>query len=127
MGNAMRGLRWRAALMVVAAAMVAMWVFAAGGSARIIQIDYSWTGGEIEGAEVMIDGEVVGRLELYHGQRVNGFEVDKGEHVVSVRSERCNGRPERIDTSNGRIFLYMADLKEGFVGGVFRCTITLNN
>ena len=76
---------------------------------------------------VMIDGEVVGTLELLHGQPVNGFRVEKGEHVVSVRSEDCAGRPERVDTSDGRLFLLMADLKEGFVGGQFRCTITLNN
>ena len=127
LGNAMRGLRWRAALMVVGAALVVMWILATGGADRIIQIDYSWTGDQIEGAEVVIDGEVVGTLERLHGQPVNGFRVDKGEHVVSVRNEDCNGRPERVDTSDGRLFLFMADLKEGFVGGHFRCTITLNN
>jgi hypothetical protein len=123
----MRGLRWRAASMILAAALVLMWIFASGGADRIIQIDYSWTGDQIEGAQVMIDGEVVGTLELLHGKPVNGFRVEKGEHVVSVRSEDCAGRPERVDTSDGRIFLLMADLKEGFVGGQFRCTITLNN
>jgi hypothetical protein len=69
----------------------------------------------------------VGTLELLHGKPVNGFRVEKGEHVVSVRSEDCNGRPERVDTRDGRLFLLMADLKEGFVDGRFRCTITLNN
>jgi hypothetical protein len=113
--------------MIVGTALVLMWIFASGGADRIIQIDYSWTGGQIEGAEVMIDGEVVGTLELLHGQPVNGFRVEKGKHVVSVRTEDCAGRPERVDTSNGRLFLLMADLKEGFVGGRFRCTITLNN
>lgn len=129
MANVWRGLRWRAAWAIVTFLFVGGWWLASGGPSYLLQVDYSWTGGVIEGAEVVLDGEVIGMLERVSGnQPVTGFYVEKGEHVVSVRNEECNGRPERFTAdSKSRRILFMADLQEGFVDGSFRCTIRLRN
>lgn len=126
MHNAIRGLRWRVAWAVVVLAVFGMWWYASGGPSYILQIDYSWTGDMIEGAEVLVDGVPVGVLERRSGQPVTGFRLEAGEHGVSVRTEDCAGRPETVtlDWQNRRV-LFMADLREGFDGGVFRCTIVL--
>lgn len=128
MGNAMRSLRWRAALMIVAAGLVVAWVLASGGASYIIQVDYSWTGGMLEGADVVIDGEVVGTLEPIGRQHVTGFRVARGEHVLSVRSEDCRGRPERVESGpRTRRILFMADVQEGLSADGYSCVVTLHN
>jgi hypothetical protein len=124
--GAMRGLRWRVAWALVALAVVGMWWYASGGAGYILQVDYSWTGDMLEGADVIIDGEVAGVLERRSGQYVTGFRVDAGEHQVSVRTGECAGRPEAVtmDGRNRRV-VFMADLREGVQNGAFRCTVVL--
>ncbi len=129
MANAWRGLRWRAAWAVVTFLFIGAWWYASGGPSYILQIDYSWTGDMIRGADVILDGEVIGTLEPVTGnQPVTGFKIEKGEHTVTVRHEDCTGRPETFTAgSGGRRILFMADIDERFEGGVFRCTIRLRN
>jgi hypothetical protein len=126
MPGAMRGLRWRLAFAVVGLALVGMWWMASGGPSHILQIDHSWAGGMLIGAEVVLDGEVIGTLERRSGQMVTGFRVERGEHEVLVRSEQCEGRPESFvaDLSHRRV-VFMAEVQEGFSGSRFRCLIAL--
>jgi hypothetical protein len=103
-----------------------MWWYASGGPGYILQIDYSWTGDVLEGADVIIDGELAGALERRSGQYVTGFRVTAGEHRVSVRTAKCAGRSEALTMNpRNRRVLVLADLAEGFEGGLFRCTVVL--
>jgi hypothetical protein len=115
--SSLRPLRWRAASVLVGAALVMAWVWMAGGTTHIIQIDYRWGGPFLEGAQVEIDGQPAGTLQRYgQGNYVTGFEVEPGEHMVRVLREGCEGMPKtvRIGGEDGRRATFMADVEEGY-------------
>jgi len=88
-----------------------------GSTRHLIQIDYSWARDMLDSAEVEIDGEVVGILQRYgRSNFVTGFEVDAGEHVVSVSVDGCPGVPDtaRLGGSYGRRVTFMADVDDGY-------------
>jgi hypothetical protein len=117
MTSALRPLRWRVAGALVGAGLVIAWVVMAGGTTHIIQIDYRWGGSFLEGAQVEIDGVVVGTLQPYgRSNPVTGFEVESGDHVVRVLREGCEGTPKtvRLGGQDGRLATFMADVEEGY-------------
>jgi hypothetical protein len=110
--------------MVAGAAFVLLWLyFLSGGGAYVIQVDYTWGGESLDSAEVVVDDSVVGIL-LPHagGQRIIGFEVEPGDHVVLVRTERCEGIEREVSLSAGesRRAVLMADIDDGY-----RCRVRL--
>ena len=71
----------------------------------------------------MINRDTVGVLHQYSpGQRVTGFQVEPGEHVVSVEVEGCEGRPDTVSLGprETRFVLLMADVDDGY-----RCRVLL--
>ena len=121
--QSLRSLRWRAAIMILAALLVVAWIFMSGRGGYLIQIDYAWGGEFLDSAAVMIDGDTVGILhQVSPGQRVTGFEVEPGEHVVSVQREGCEGRPDTVSLGprETRFVLLMADVDDGY-----RCRVVL--
>ncbi len=124
MAHGLRLLRWRAALVLAAAATVALWFFLGrDGTGYLVQIDYTWAGEYLDSAQVVIDGEVAGVLQPYgRRQRVTGFPVEPGEHQVLVRTDRCEGEPRTVTLSPAetRFVLLMADIEDGY-----RCRILL--
>ena len=117
MAHGLRLLRWRGAIGVVGNGLVFAWVWMSGGTTHLIQIDYSWAQEMLEGAEVEIDGEVVGVLQRYgRSSYVTGFEVEPGEHVVRISVDGCVGKPDtaRLGGSHGRRVTFMADVDDGF-------------
>lgn len=110
--------------MIAGAVFVLLWLYhSSGGGAYIIQIDYTWGGEFLDSAEVVIDDSVVGTL-LPHGggQRVAGFEVEPGDHIVLVRGRGCEGIEREVSLPPGesRRAVLMADIDEGY-----RCRIRL--
>jgi hypothetical protein len=105
--------RWRAYLALPAVVVIALWWLITGGPGYVIKIDYQWVAGEAHGAEVVIDGVVVGELE-YRPQRINerGFKVTKGEHIVELRTENCRAQPETILVETSRLIPIFADIAE---------------
>ena len=83
-----------------------------------VQIDYSWTGGMLEGAEVIIDDQVAGTLQMYAEQiYVTGFKVEAGTHTVRVVHEDCPGGREyevTVGRAEGRLAILMADIVEEY-------------
>ncbi|MDH5196328.1 MAG: hypothetical protein OEY20_03635, partial [Gemmatimonadota bacterium] len=53
------------------------------------------------GAEVVIDGEVVGRLERSGTRTVSGFPVEEGDHTAELRVPGCTSEPARFTSGFG--------------------------
>ena len=114
---ATRILRWRAAVAVAGAVVVGLWWIYTGGPGYVIQVDYQWVGGLADGAEVVIDGVVVDTLAWDpRGRPVRGYEVEKGEHVVELRSPRCDSRPDSVTAGPSRLVQVFADFEERYSG-----------
>lgn len=117
MADGLRSLRWRGAIGFVGLGLVLAWLWMSGGTRHLIQIDYSWARETLDSAEVRIDGEVVGVLQPYgRSNFVTGFEVDPGEHVVTISIDGCPGVPDtaRLGGSYGRRVTFMADVDDGY-------------
>ncbi len=112
----MRSLRWRAAITIVGATVALGYFWASGRAGYVMQIDYSWGGEFLDGAEVFIDGEVAGTLELYsRDTRSTGFTVEAGTHTVRVVHQHCPGGREydvTVGRTEGRLAILMADVEE---------------
>jgi hypothetical protein len=98
------------------------------GGEMIIQLDYSMYPEVFEGAEVEIDGNVVGELRR-HGQITrSGFEVGKGSHTVRVLHPEFRCEPARIAMEMpGQKARFMLDLEERYdrQDGSSRTTISI--
>lgn len=125
MPGAMRGMRWRVAAGLVGVLMVLMWQFS-GINTPVLQVEWGAIP-ELAGAEVVVDGEVVGTLELLRRRTRNGFKVDKGPHQVLLRWDRCPGIPDTITAVSGRPILLMADIEDRMVGSEVRCMVVLRH
>lgn len=112
----LRGLRWYAALGVAGVILFVIWMLAGGAPGYVIQIDYAFTGGVMDGADVVVDDVVVGKLEPLHGRPVRGFEVGKGTHVVTLRGGPCETRPDTVTLGPVRTAVLIADVEERFSG-----------
>ena len=77
----------------------------------------------MDSAEVVVDDSVVGILVPQPGgQRVAGFEVEPGDHLVLVRTEGCEGIEREVSLLQGesRRAVLMADIDDGY-----RCRVRL--
>ena len=108
----LRGLRWYAALSIALVIVSILWIVLGGGPSHVIQIDFAWTGDLMVGADVVIDGATVGKLEPVGGRPIRGFEVEKGTHVVTLEGGPCETRPETVTVGPPRTAVLMADLEE---------------
>jgi hypothetical protein len=113
-----RLLRWRAAVTIVGAVVVLGYLWASGRSGYTVPIDYSWTGGMLEGAEVIIDDEVAGTLQMYsNAVYATGFKVEAGRHTVCVVHQDCPGGRDyevTVGRAEGRLAILMADMVEEY-------------
>lgn len=94
-------------------ALMGLWFMAAGGQKSIIQINYAMYPEVLEGAEVVIDDEVVGTLTPIGRNHLAGFQVDDGSHVVSIRHPEFACDPVTIQSGyGGRQVQLLAELGE---------------
>ena len=117
MSGGLRSLRWRAALSVVGVLLVISWVWMTGRTSYIVQIDFNMGREFLEGAVVRIDGASVGTLQRYgRSQWVTGFQVEPGEHTVSVHLDDCEADTETVELSPRglRMAVLMADWEDGY-------------
>ena len=125
MADFIRGLRWRAAWMVLALALVLLWYGAFTGRGYLMRVDFTFAL-EAMGAEVVVDGEVIDTLAMLRRQPINGIRLPRGDHTVAIQSKDCDGlpfdlMPERHER-NVSLFVY---LNERTVDGQFVCTFTI--
>jgi hypothetical protein len=118
-----RGPRWYAAGAVAVVILFLLWRAYAGWPSYIVRIDYQWAADLVEGAEVLVDGESVGRLERLGRRTVNGFRVTKGEHEVDLRLADCETRPEKVTLGPSRIVVLNADFEERSSAGRLGCYV----
>lgn len=126
--QARRGLIWRAAWLVAVAVVVVLWRAAGGGSTYVVQIEFGMAPDFLTGAEVVVDGNVVGTLERYRRRTLNGFEVSEGDHTVEVRKDGCPGEPTRVTAGfGGTVVRLMAEPGERYdrEREVYDCVIRL--
>ena len=113
--SAVRGMRWRAALLVAGALVVVLWRVTAGGPTTIIQIEFGMYPEEFVGATVVIDGEDRGQLVRRGARTVNGFEVPEGDHTIQVSLPDVDGEVRTVTTGFGattvRLMLDFADVR----------------
>jgi len=94
-------------------ALMSLWFMVAGGQKSIIQINYNMYPEVLEGAEVVIDDEVVGTLKPIGRNHLTGFEVEDGSHVVSIRHPELTCEPVTIQSGyGGRQVQLLAELGE---------------
>ncbi len=117
MADGMRSMRWRAAGILVGAGLVLAWVWMAGGTTHLLQIDFRWGGPFLEGAQVEVDGQNIGTLQRYgRSGWVTGFELEPGEHEVRILRDGCTATPKTFSLGGeaGRLATFMADVDEGY-------------
>ena len=86
---AMNALHMRFAAIAGGILLLGFFILSGGslGSPEVIQIDFGMYPEVFEGAEVEIDGKVVGTLERTGQATRAGFKVEEGKHVVRVLHE----------------------------------------
>lgn len=122
-----RGLNWRIAIILVGIVMAILYgVFLNEGPSYVIIIDYGGYPQELDDTEVVIDGEVVGRLTRRSGRPRTGFRVDEGDHVVSLRHPDFASEPRELTTGFGAGQLHlMVDIEERYRGDASEITLVL--
>ena len=121
-----RGLRWRAALTIVAALLVIGTLWASSGSGYLLRVDFTYAIPEAFGADVIVDGVTLDTLKMLRRQPVNGIRVPNGEHVLVIESEQCIGIPLTITpVRREKTISVFVNLQERTVDGRFRCMFQL--
>ena len=82
------------------------------GQPEVIQLDFAMYADVLEGADVEIDGHVVGRLESVGQLPRSGFPVSAGKHVVRVLKTPYASDRVEVDVSRGAKVRLMLDLVE---------------
>lgn len=118
-----RGPRYYAAGSVAVVILFLLWRAYAGGPSYVLQIDYQWAADFVEGAEVVVDGAVVGKLERIGRRTVNGFKVAKGDHVVTLRTENCAVEEQPVTLGPARIAILNADFEDRMGMGKLGCYV----
>ena len=113
-----RGINLRVAVIAVAILMsISYGVVATSGPRYVIQIDFGMYPEDLEGTEVVIDGEVVGSLTRRGARTLTGFRVEEGVHVVSLKHATLASEPVELTSGFGAGQLrLMVDLEERFDG-----------
>lgn len=122
-----RGLSWRAASFVAVAVVMVLWRLAAGNPGQVIQIEFGVDPEVFTGAEVVVDGQVVGTLERLGNRTLNGFEVDEGLREVALRKGGFTSAPTMVDVGGfgaGPRRL-VAEVEDRYVGGETRPVLVL--
>ncbi|HKJ02862.1 MAG TPA: hypothetical protein VJ997_10420, partial [Longimicrobiales bacterium] len=101
---------------VAGAIVFGLWWMYSGGPSYVLQIDYAFTGDLMEGAEVVVDDSVVGTLEGPGRNRVVGFRLSAGEHVVDLRGPGCTFRPDTVTVGPSRIQVLVLDFDDRLSG-----------
>lgn len=96
-----RGLLWRVAAVAAALVLVMLWRSGVRDPGYVVQVQFGIAPDVLTGAEVVIDGEVVGRLARTGGRTVTTFKVTEGDHAAELRLPHCTSEPARFTSGFG--------------------------
>jgi len=113
---AMNALHMRFAAIAGGILLLGFFILSGGslGSPEVIQIDFGMYPEVFEGAEVEIDGKVVGTLERTGQATRAGFEVKEGKHVVRVLHAELGSQEMRVEVRKGEKVRVMLDMIEHY-------------
>lgn len=123
-----RGLNWRLAVVLAGLVLIVGWALARDDSdPYVILVEFGTAPELLEGAEVVIDGEVAGTLRRMGARTQTGFRVAEGRHEVFLRMEGYPSDTTRVTTGfgGGQVRL-MADFVDRYVGGESRTYVVLS-
>ena len=96
-----RGLIWRVSAVATVAIFIILWRSCVGGPAYVVQVQFGIAPEVLAGAEVVIDGAVVGVLEQHGNRFVSGFRVEEGDHTAELRLPGCESERARFTSGFG--------------------------
>ena len=105
----------RIASMVGGVILIGFFLISGGsfGGETIVQLDFSMYPELFEGAEVEIDGKIVGELKTYGQANRSGFEVSKGEHTIRIVHPEIDCMPAKVVLDKpGQKVRFMLDIQE---------------
>jgi hypothetical protein len=79
-----------------AALLLGLWMCGHFSDAPVVQIEFGTDADQFEGLDVLIDGQVVGKLRRSGQVTRSGFEVDRGTHHVCVQHPQYGCSPTRV-------------------------------
>lgn len=109
-----RGLTWRVATVGAVAILIVLWRSCVTNPAYVIQIEFGMAPEVLAGAEVVIDGEVVGMLKRHGSRTMSGFPVEEGDHTVELRLPGCESEQARFTSGFGGarvVFMWYPDIR----------------
>ena len=111
---AMNALHMRFAAIAGGILLLGFFILSGGslGSPEVIQIDFGMYPEVFEGAEVEIDGKVVGTLERTAQATRTGFKVKEGKHVVRVLHAELGSQEMRVEVWKGEKVRVMLEMVE---------------
>jgi len=80
-----------------ALAIVGIFIWSSFASKQKIVIHWAMID-QAEGANVMVDGEVVGQLKLFGQNPTTAFEIEDGQHEIRVEIPGLKSEPKTINT-----------------------------
>jgi hypothetical protein len=91
--------------------LAALAALACGASHPALVVDWGNAPSEFEGADVEIDGKLVGKLTR-DGQRPRtSFAVDAGDHAVRLAAPKYDTRPDVVSVKPGEELVLVAEIK----------------
>jgi hypothetical protein len=112
--NQRRGLAWRVATVAMVAIVIILWRSCVARPAYVVQIEFGLAPEVLAGAEVVIDGEVVGLLARQGNRTLSGFPVAEGDHTVELRLPGCESEQARFTSGFGGarvVFMWYPDVR----------------
>jgi hypothetical protein len=112
-------------MLLAAIALISLWRLCTGEPGYLVQVDFSIDPELFSGAEVVIDGQPVGRLQPSGPRNLTAFRVEEGEHTVELRREGYSSEPTRFTAGFGGGGPLIADLDSRRVDGEYRVVMVL--
>ena len=112
----MNALNMRFAAIAAGVVVIGLFLLMGGsfGQPEIIQLDFGMYPELLEGAQVEIDGKVVGTLESTGQATRAGFKVEKGRHVVRVLHPEIAAADIEVELKTGEKARVLLDLEERY-------------
>jgi len=117
---------WRVGILISGILLIVLWWATLGRNPCVIQIEFGIDPRGFEGLPVVIDGEVVGRLQRMGAATRTGFKVKDGDHTIRLQHPRLPSEPAHVTSGvGGRTVMLLADYQSRSLDGEEQTYIVL--